>query len=272
MLVVFSILIPVHNTEKEQFLRAAFGSLVANTHQPDEIVVVLDGTPTADIQAVLDAFRAVLPIKTITLEESVGIGPALAIGLEECRNEWIARCDSDDICAPDRFEKQLQFIRDNPEIDAFSTPLVEFADAPDEESTRLRKLPLTHDEIVNYARWRNPLNHPSVMMRRSKALQAGNYQDEPSFEDYSLWIRMLQNGARLGNMKHPLVFARAGKALQLRRGGVAYAVRELSMLRKMRSSGFISQKDFCISVALKTPIRLLPASLRHRFYGAALRT
>src|SRR5690606_13088990 len=140
--------------------------------------------------------------------------------------------------------------RDHPGINRSSTPLVECTATPDDDTVRLKKVPLLEDAIVDYAPWRTPLNHPSVMLRRSKALQAGNYQDEPCFEDYSLWIRMLQNGSRFGNMEQPLVFARAGKALQTRRGGIAYALREIAMLRKMRSTGFISGRDFCVSVAL----------------------
>lgn len=269
---IFSVLISVYCGKDPRFLWLCLDSILKNTISPNDVVIIMDGSPPAALQQVLNRYSALLPIRTIQLEHCMGLGPALAIGLKACRNEWVARFDSDDICAPDRFEKQLKYIRENPEIDAFSTPLVEFTNSPDEDCVRLKKVPLRHDEIVDYARWRNPLNHPSVMLRRSKALQAGNYQDEPCFEDYSLWIRMLQNGSRFGNMEQPLVFARAGKALQTRRGGIAYALREIAMLRKMRSTGFISGRDFCVSVALKTPIRLMPASLRHRFYNAALRT
>lgn len=262
----------VYCAEKANYLTAALDSLAANTRKPDEIIMVLDGPPTADLKLVLENFCTILPIKTIPLEKCTGLGFALSIGLKACSNDWVARFDSDDICTSDRFQKQLEYIKNNPDIDAFSTPLVEFTDHPGEVSVRHKKAPLQHNDILYYARWRNPLNHPSVMFRRSVALHAGNYKNEKFFEDYSLWIRMLQNGARLGNMEHPLVFARAGKAMQLRRGGVRYAMCEISMLNKMRSSGFISIREFFISVLVKTPIRLLSASLRDKFYDAALRS
>jgi len=267
----FSILISVHNKEEPLHLLNALDSVAMNTCSPSEIVLVWDGSPAKALEEVANSFCSVLPIRTITIIKSNGLGPALAAGLEQCSNEWIARFDSDDICSPDRFEKQLKYISDNPDVDAFSATLVEFTRTPEDNDLRRKCVPLHHDEIVRYARWRNPLNHPAAMFRRSVALKAGSYRNEPSFEDYSLWLRMIQAGARLGNMKYPVVFARSGKAMQSRRGGIRYALREISFLRNMRSSGILHRRDFYASILLKTPLRLLPASMRHLLYNAALR-
>src|SRR5690606_24537235 len=174
----------------------------------------MDGSPPAALQQVLNRYSALLPIRTIELENCMGLGPALAIGLKACRNEWVARFDSDDICAPDRFEKQLKYIRDNPEIDAFSTPLVEFTNSPDEDCVRLKKVPRDRAELVDCARWRPPVSHAPECLPPSKAWHAGNYQDMRCSEDWSLWVRMLLNGSPFGNMEQPLVYARAGKAPQ----------------------------------------------------------
>src|SRR5690606_38410090 len=158
-----------------------------------EVVVVLDGLPPRTIRHLLESYRSELPIRTTVIRKSTGLGAALALGLSQCRCEWVARADSDDICMPDRFEKQIAFIRDNPDVDAFSAPLIEFTTTPGDDRLWRKQVPLLHDEIVSYARWRNPLNHPAVMLRRRSALAAGNYRNEPCFEDYSLWLRMLQH-------------------------------------------------------------------------------
>lgn len=267
----FSALLPVHWTENLDFLRDSLESILENTCIPSEVIIVWDGIPGKDLLAVADNYSSRLPIRTITRKTSIGLGPALAEGVMACSHEWIARVDSDDVCMRDRFERQLEFIRQNPDIDAFSSPMIEFSVAPDQGPLRLKKVPMHYQEILSYARWRNPLNHPAVMMRKSAVLRAGNYMNERFFEDYSLWVRMLQAGARLANMEEPVVYARAGQGMQRRRGGLEYLRREVSMLRRMHASGFLSTRDFMVSIMLKAPIRLLPPSLRHHFYGTILR-
>src|SRR5690606_41208984 len=100
----FSVLVSVYHGENPNFLCICLDSINKNTIIPDDVVIVMDGRPPPALRQVLGRFSALLPIRTIQLENCIGLGPALAIGLTACCNEWVARFDSDDICAPDRCE------------------------------------------------------------------------------------------------------------------------------------------------------------------------
>ena len=73
--------------------------------------------------------------------------------------------------------------------------------------------------IQRYARMHDPFNHPTVVYRRDAVLAAGGYGDLPLMEDYALFARMLQRGARAVNVAEPLVFYRVGAKAFKRRGG-----------------------------------------------------
>ena len=101
-------------------------------------------------------------------------------------------------------------------------------------------LPQSHEEIVSYAKKRNPMNHMAVMLKKSAVLQAGNYQSAEGLEDYDLWSRMLQLGFRAGNLKETLVWARIGNGMEQRRGGVKYAGRMARFQTLLLKRGFLS--------------------------------
>ena len=83
----------------------------------------------------------------------------------------------------------------------------------------LKGCPRLMEDILPYARYRNPLNHMTVMFRKQDVLNAGNYRHFPYLEDYDLWSRMLAKGCAFYNLPEILVKARTSEALYERRGG-----------------------------------------------------
>jgi glycosyltransferase involved in cell wall biosynthesis len=265
-----SVLMPVYKDESATFLRESLESLVAQTLPADEIVIVEDGPIGADVRNVIAEYCARLPIEIVELPLHKGLGVALRIGVERCRFNVIARMDADDICLPDRFERQLKFLIGHPNVDVLSTAVREF-DRDPALSFSERRLPITHDAIADWAKRRNPVNHMTVMFRKNAVLAAGNYQVASGFEDYSLWVRMLMNGAQFHNLEEPLVFARTGHGMQKRRGGVAYLCRELQLLQSFRQMGFLTHFELFANILARVPVRLLPVFIRARIYGTFLR-
>ena len=106
----YSVLMPVYHKENPAYFYQAAASMMNQTIPPDEFVLVCDGplTPVLDetIQTIDREWPGVLQV--LRLPVCGGIARALAAGVEACRNEWIARMDSDDIACPDRCEKQLK--------------------------------------------------------------------------------------------------------------------------------------------------------------------
>lgn len=267
----FSLLMAVYANDNELHLEEALNSVLNNSVLPNETVIVIDGPVGGDLKSIIEKFIIPLSVRKIQLPENGGLGLALKIGLEACCYEWVARFDSDDISFPDRFEKQLSFIREHPDVDLFSAPILEFDKDISNENFYLRDVPRNPRQIRQYSIWRSPMNHMSVMMRKKAAIYAGNYQNNRSFEDYSLWVRMLLTGAKLSNMNQPLVYARAGQAIRMRRGGLEYLKNELSFLKLLKDWKFINNRQFYMMLITKAPVRVMPAIVRQILYWKYMR-
>ena len=141
----------------------------------------------------LDEYKNDYPelFKYVQLEKNVGLGKALEIGINECSYDLIARMDSDDICHPERFEKQINFLKNNPDIKVLGSWIAEFETSP-EKIESIRKVPANYEEIKEYAKTRCPLNHMTVVYWRDAVLDAGNYQTLMWNEDYYLWAKNVE--------------------------------------------------------------------------------
>ncbi|MGB6744181.1 MAG: glycosyltransferase, partial [Terracidiphilus sp.] len=212
----------------------------------------------------------VLPIVSLRLLAHAGLGLALREGLNACRGELVARMDADDICAPERFARQLDFLESNPQVDVAGSAIAEFNE--DCSVVRsIRRLPTGSQELLRFAQYRNPLNHMTVMFRRRAVLDAGSYQACAGFEDYHLWVRMLRRGCQLHNLPDVLVYVRCGNGMQQRRGGFSYLLRELEFQRFLHSTGLLDLPACARNILLRAPIRMAPAFMRSFLYDRFLR-
>jgi glycosyltransferase involved in cell wall biosynthesis len=265
-----SVLMPVYDRESASYLRQSLDSLAAQTLRADEVVLVEDGPLGEELAAVIAAYAAYLPLVPLRLPVHAGLGIALRAGLNACRGEFVARMDSDDICVPNRFQKQLAFLESHPEVDVVGGAIAEFgANCPAANS--VRRLPVTNRALLRFASFRNPLNHMTVVFRRASVQAAGSYRPCPGFEDYHLWVRMLALGCRLHNMDEVLVYARCGNGMQNRRGGLAYFKQEMAFQFFLHKMGMLRASGCLRNVLVRAPIRLAPAFIRSFCYGLFLR-
>lgn len=268
----YSVLMSVYKNEKADFLRSAINSIFEQTVLTNDFVIVCDGPLSEELDAVIseaqDAHKDVLHI--IRLEKNMGLGRALNIGIKECKNELVARMDSDDISRPDRCEKQISVFNENAEISVCSGTVEEFAFFTDNIEAK-RVLPENNGDIVEFSRKRNPFNHPCVMYKKSAVEAAGSYQDFYLLEDYYLWIRMLQKGYKGYNLQEPLLWMRAGSDMYKRRAGWKYAKSQKALFRYMKDSGFIGGLQYMKSVAVRTASSLTPNWLREFMFKTVMR-
>jgi glycosyltransferase involved in cell wall biosynthesis len=194
----------------------------------------------------------------------MGLGDALNIGLQNCTYELVARMDTDDIAKKDRFEKQLKVFANN-SIDVCSSWVSEF-DNDEEKITSYRKVPESHEEIVSFAKKRNPINHPAVMYKKTSVINAGGYQKMMWFEDYYLWCRMILNGAKFYNIQEPLVSMRAGYGQLERRSGLKYAVEELKFQKELFDIGFLNIIEFFKNITIRFISRIMPKVFVKKIY------
>ena len=168
----FSVLLSVYYKESAIFLEQCFDSILCQTLQPNEIILVKDGPLTEELETVIKEYASKFSmLKTIPLLKNQGLGKALNEGLKHCTHDLVARMDTDDICKPQRFEKQINIFKYHSEIDVVGSWVDEFTNKPD-NLLSTRKLPERHEEIYVYGQKRNPINHPTVMFRKSKVLSS----------------------------------------------------------------------------------------------------
>lgn len=262
----FSLLMSVYGGDDPGYLDAAYRSVVhQQTRPPDDVVLVQDGPVPPELAATIDALVAgsPSPARLLPLDENVGLGPALDLGMAACAHDIVARMDADDIAVPHRFEVQVPVVEAG--ADLVGSSLLEFGASADDIVGR-RVPPLEPDAIIRYSRFHQPFNHPTIVYRRSMVQAVGGYSSLPLMEDYLLFAKMIQHGARVANIAEPLVLYRVGAGAYARRGGVTLLKSEVSLQRKLRSLGFISRAEFARNVAVRGTYRLVPVGLRKAAY------
>lgn len=262
----FSVLMSSYYKDNPDELALALKSIWDDqTVKPAEIVIVKDGPLTADLDAVLDDFAMRAPVKFCLLNKNMGLGKALAVGVEACSYEYIARMDGDDLAVPERFEKQVSFMEQNPEVALCGGMIQEFIGTPD-HTTGKRVLPVAHEDICQFLKRRNPFNHMTVLYRKSDVLNAGNYQHVQGNEDYWLWARMIRCGVKTGNIDDILVYARTGANMLARRRGLALLKADIEMACKLREIQLLSYFEMIQNIILKSLVRLMPISILSIIY------
>ncbi len=217
----YSVLMSVYKNDNPDFLGMALRSIYEEqTKKPDEIVVVFDGPLNDELYHVLDEFAKDKSDVVHYYPQDVnrGLGEALRIGSEYCTGDYIFRMDSDDISHPLRFEKQIAYIEEHPEIGVLGTDIAEFYNSPNELDMRVRVCPANHKDIVEMGKKRNPMNHVTVCIKREALNKCGNYETLLLLEDYYLWLKMIVSGCTLHNINESLVYVRIGNGFHSKRG------------------------------------------------------
>ena len=268
----FSVLMSVYCKERPEYFDLSLGSnLIKQTLRPNEFVLVCDGELTPELEAVIDKYQKLcLDVLKVYRKENGGLGRALNFGLPKCSYSLVARADSDDICAPDRFEKQVRYFEEHPEVGIISSYIDEFNEDW-KKPTHLKTLPLTHDELYEMAKFRNPLNHMSIMMRKDDVLRIGSYRHIPYIEDYELWVRAMINGIRIGNIGEVLVHARIGNGMVQRRGTKKYIKSWHLMNKDMIKAGMIGYATYARNMISIIAFVFMPVRLKGFLYKKVLR-
>ena len=205
------------------------------------------------------------------LEKNSGLGNALNYGMKKCKNELVARMDSDDYSLPDRCELQLERFSTNVKLGIIGGYISEFKDSIDEEG-KIRNVPTENDAIVKFSKYRTPFNHVSVMFKKEEVINAGGYNEKYHFfEDYYLWVRMLMRGCIGENIDKVIVKVRMSDLTYERRGGIRYAKDLLRFHTWMLKKRWIGIRHFVFGSLSHAIVCLIPNKLRRSIYEVILR-
>lgn len=263
----FSVLLSVYVKENAGFLDEALDSIEEQTVLPKEIILVKDGKLTKKLENVINKHKNCGNINyvIVTLSKNKGLAQALQYGTSYVTTNWIARMDSDDYSVPDRFEKQLNTIVKNPSLAIVGGQVAEFSGSIT-NIIGYRRVPLEKNLIYDFLKWRNPFNHPTVMINKTSLSSVGGYQPFGNLEDYYLWSRMVANKLPMVNLDDILTYMRVDDGMYSRRGkfnNIQYFYKLRKFLKKKK---LISLKSELVGDLIMTINIIIPSNLRKKLY------
>ena len=269
-----SVLMTTYINDDSEHFKVAFNSILEQTCLPSQIVIVLDGEVNNQVISYLEHQQSNalnIDIDILALEQNVGLSMALNKGLEICKCAYIARMDSDDFSRQDRFQKQLDYMLSNPSVDMCGTYYEQY-DGNLKNRLSMREVPLHGTELNKYAKLRTPINHVTIMFKRSVYLAGIKYPEtRDPFEDWWFALYFIKGNYVIHNLPFSSVMVRGGEAFTSRRNGWNYAIVEQKNISMMYQLGLMTLRDRFINFVIRFPIRLMPSNLLERFYNTMLR-
>jgi cellulose synthase/poly-beta-1,6-N-acetylglucosamine synthase-like glycosyltransferase len=223
----------VYLNDDTNVFKNAVESILNNSVQPDQFIIVVDGPIKKECENFLQNVSSEYPIKLIRMTQNGGLANALNAALPHVSSEWIIRADADDISLKDRIKEIRKALR--PELDVLTSHTAEVDESG--KIISLKKVPIDHSDIVRRIKFRNPVNHNSCAIRTKTLKSCQGYPNLYLKEDYGLWIKMISNGARLQGLDKVLVRATVNDGFYKRKSGLKFVVSEMQLQKLIYECG-----------------------------------
>ena len=264
----FTVLLPVYKNDRPDWFKQSLDSVLNQTLVPDEVLIVVDGAIPDSLSSVINQYNG--RVKVTWIPENKGLWNALNVGIEVASSNLIARMDADDVSTKDRFEKQVAEFEEDRDLALLGGQIIEFIDKTDDKGAQ-RRVPLSQDAIVKFAKYRSPFNHPTVMFRKSMVQRVGGYHELYRTEDYDLWVRMIQAEMKMKNLPDVLLYYRTNSANSSRKATSLQHEESLALQKRMRSAELLSWGEYLISRTGRFIFYYSPSSLKRFVYNKLLR-
>lgn len=197
-----SVVMPVYNGEK--YLKEALESILNQTFKDFELIVIDDGS-TDKSEEIIKSFSD-QRIVYLDNGSNLGLSKSFNRGIQAAQGDYIARMDADDIALKERFEKQLNFLKDNPEVGVVGSNIQIMG------TSKVFKRPEKHLAIKWQCLLSTPVVHPAVMAR-VRVFKDNPYNEAlHNSEDFELWSRLIfDKNIKFANLQEPLLLYRVSK-------------------------------------------------------------
>jgi len=197
-----SIIMSAYNSEK--FLSLALDSIIQQSYTNFELIIFDDGSNDNTRSIIIEYAEKDNRIIPVFNDENMGLTTNLNRGIQLSKGIYIARMDADDISFPERFEKQVRFLDNHPDIDLLGTGSIDIDELGND--THLRTVPEKHKEIINLLPRANPITHSSVMFRKMSFDKINFYNESyRTTQDYEMWFRAAGIGLKFHNLNEVLL-------------------------------------------------------------------
>ncbi len=210
-----SVVMPCFNGAR--WIAAAIESVLAQTFQNFELVLVDDGSTDATVSIIRRYGE--LDRRVVVVEKPhTDVSDSLNVGLARARGAWVARLDQDDLCAPTRLSEQMAFVEQHPGVVFVGSAFVRLDE--NDRVVNTHWFPSTHDKLmINLERMKGFCPHSTALFQRDLAMQVGGYRFcVNNANDHDLWLRLSAHG-RLACLPVPLVQCRGHSGQMSHDGG-----------------------------------------------------
>lgn len=261
-----AIILSVYSKDTLSFVSSAVESLLKQTVSDFDIFIQKDGPLDPAVEDYLQTIRDGR-IRCYQREENKGLAHSLNDLLSivlPLGYPYIARMDADDICAPDRLERQLRYLELHPEVDCAGTWAIEILS--DGTEFFRKRMPEHHDECLALFRKRDCIIHPTAVFRRSFFERAGVYETDSFFaEDTMMWAKGFAAGCRFANVPEYLYEFRLDSNFFERRRGWKYAKGILEVRKRVNKMLGFGLKEALYAYAYAF-VKLLPTPILRIIY------
>lgn len=268
----YSILMSVFKNDNPNYLIQSIESMLKQTIMTNDFVIVVDGEIDSNIQSILNEYKKKYPniFNYLFINKNQGLGYCLKKGLEICKNNYVARMDSDDISMPNRIENQLKMFELDPDLDIVGTQVLEFNDTIS-DIISIRSVPYKNKDIIKFLKLRDPFNHPSVVFKKTSIISVGNYNDYRKNQDTDLWIRLFVKGCKGANTVKPYLYFRFDNKTIYRRRSLTNFKTLLKIRWKSVKLGFNNIFEFIFIFLTQLFILIVPYKILDMIYKFFLR-
>ena len=189
----FSVLMSVYKNDTPENVKVAIDSILNQTLQPNQFVIMVDGKIPSKLEKMLDEVCEKNNIIELhKRDKNLGLGLTLNEGIKYCKYDYIARMDSDDYSYPYRFEEEIEYLSKHPEVDIVGSAIEEYDETLNTKLAE-RVVPESDADIKQYMKKRNGMNHVTAIYKKQSVIEVGSYENYMYFEDYFLWCKMIKN-------------------------------------------------------------------------------
>lgn len=260
----FSVIISVYDGIEIKLLKKSLKSLLLQNYLPKEIIIILDGIKKKILINEINIFKKIFKrVRLIKNKKNLGISKSYNKAIKIIKTDIIAIQDSDDISLPDRFKLQYEYLKKNENISVVGSSV--FEKDLDSGKKTIKKSPQTHERIKQYIKFRNPMNHPTIMFRKSAIQKVGGYLNLSRMEDYYLWIRLISSGFFINNIARPLVVMNVKKDFYIRRSGFELLKSEIVIQNILFKNGFNNLFYLIFIFFFKSTYHLSPRFIKKFF-------
>lgn len=266
----YSVLITAYIKVKAEDFRLSLESMLNQTVKPDQIVVVYDGPVTEEVDVMVKSLakdnEGVFDV--VKLSTNQGLAVALNAGLKVCRNDLIARMDSDDYSKPNRCEIQLREFEKDKNLALLGANTQHFKQSPFEPDEKYSNQPVDAVAIKEKIRRNSAFSHPTVMFRKEAVMACGGY--DPILrrsQDHDLFTKMIARGYECRNIKEALVLFRADEDCMLRNRNRESCKARIIIQKRLLSRKQCSLWDYLYIYFGVMAVRYMPESLYLLLYS-----